>query len=66
MNRELSAIDILSVFGFMISLMNYEETIDQSTMQDTIQNAVEDIHSHLREQDKRIDLILEKIGGNVV
>lgn len=44
-----------------MSVANYNENVDQSTLQDTAQNIIEDIHAHLKMQDEKIDLILDKL-----
>ena len=62
-NRQWEALDALSVIIFLIGWFNFFENVDQSTMQDAIQNAVSDIHEHLKEQDKKMDAIIEMLGG---
>lgn len=64
-NRNIDALDVLSIFSFFIGLINYDETIDQSIMQDVVSNAVKDIHKHLSIQDAKIDEILNILGGGV-
>ena len=62
-NRQWEALDALSVISFLIGWFNFFENDDQTTMQDAIQNAVSDIHEHLKEQDKKMDAIIEMLGG---
>lgn len=65
-NKESEAfgfMDLLSIISFYYGYKNYIENIDQSQMQRTVNQAVSDIHEHLKEQDKKIDIILDKIGG---
>ena len=62
-NKQWEAIDVLSVISFLIGWFNFFENVDQSTMQDDIQDAVRDIHEHLEEQDKKMDAIIEMLGG---
>lgn len=62
-NRQWEALDALSVISFLIGWFNFFENFDQTTMQDAIQNAVSDIHEHLKEQDKKMDAIIEMLGG---
>lgn len=62
-NRQWEALDALSVISFLIGWFNFFENADQTTMQDAIQNAVSDIHEHLKEQDKKMDAIIEMLGG---
>lgn len=63
-NRQWDALDALGVVGFLIGWFNYIENVDQSTMQDAIQKAVGDVHKHLEEQDKKMDKIINMLGGD--
>lgn len=51
----------MAVLSFVIGLANYGENIDQSTLQETATNIITDIHKHLKQQDDKIDLILERL-----
>lgn len=62
MTKQFDLIDALEIIEFIVSVRNYEETIDQTTMQNTVQDAVELIQEHLKEQDKKINKILEILG----
>lgn len=59
---EFSFLDILSILSFALSVANYEENIDQSSMSQTVNTAVDDIHNHLNEQDGKIDKIINMLG----
>lgn len=59
---EFSFLDILSILSFALSVANYEENVDQSAMSETVNAAVEDIHQHLKEQDGKIDKIINMLG----
>lgn len=62
---QMSFMDALAIVSFMIGVANYGENVSQSTMQDTVSLAVEDIHSHLKAQDEKMDYILSLLkGGN--
>lgn len=63
-NRNLDWLDIIAIMSFVIGLANYEENVDQSTMNNAIKQAVKDIHSHLEEQDNKINEILELIKND--
>lgn len=39
------------------------ENVDQTTINDTVQSAVQDIHDHLSEQDEKITKILQLLEG---
>lgn len=66
--KQLDYLDILNIISFAIGLKNLEENMGQSDKQELIRNLsdkadllLKEIHGHLQEQDKKIDLILEKI-----
>lgn len=58
-NRELSLLDIISIVSFVIGVANYEENVDQSSLQQVTDKAIAEIHAHLKMQDDKIDKILE-------
>lgn len=59
------AMDVLGIMSFVLGLLNYGENLDQTKAQDLLDYALDEIHGHLQEQDKKIDLILDKIGKEV-
>ena len=62
----MNFLDALAVISFAIGLANYDENIGQSDMQNAVSFAVSDIHSHLADQDEKINkliALLEKNGG---
>lgn len=61
MGRNERVLDAMAVLSFVIGLANYGENIDQSTLQETATNIITDIHKHLKQQDDKIDLILERL-----
>lgn len=70
-NGQLDFLDILNVLSFVIGLMNYDENLTQNDKQDLMQelNAksdklLEEIHRHLTEQDKKIDIILKEVRNH--
>lgn len=66
MNRQNEQFDlILNVVSLVIGLMNFQENLTQSDKQDIVSNfdkkgdyLLNEIHSHLEKQDKKIDEIL--------
>ena len=62
----IGIIDIISIMSFIIGVKNYDENVNQSTMDKTVTSAVRDIHNHLEAQDIRIDKIIEmlEVGKN--
>ena len=70
MNNKISFLDAITLVSFVIGLQNLEMNIDQNDMQrqtqditqtadELVTKAIEDIHAHLQEQDKKIDKILK-------
>lgn len=55
--------DTLGIISFLIGVMNYNENIDQSTLQKTAKNIMSDIHEHLKEQDEKIDYVISMLEG---
>ena len=50
-------LDTLALVGFVIGLANYDENVSQSQVQQLIDKALSDIHSHLQEQDTKLKAI---------
>mgnify|MGYP006890060729 FL=1 len=65
-NGEISALDILSVFSTIVNLLTYDKLITKDFLVDDMKIMLDDIHSHLDEQDMKIDKIIEEIGGDNV
>lgn len=63
--QEISALDVVSVMGTMLGIMTYDKVITKDDLEKNMHNVLIDIHNHLEEQDKKLDLILNKIGGDV-
>lgn len=62
-NEPLGLLDILTIVGFMINIQNYGHNVDQSKLQEVMNRAMGDIHQHLKEQDSKIESILEMLKG---
>ena len=56
-------LDAMSTISCLIGIMNLTENISQTDVQNLVENAINDVHNHLLEQDKKIDKILKKLGG---
>lgn len=56
-------LDAMSTISFLIGIMNLTENISQTDVQNLVENAINDVHNHLLEQDKKIDKIIKKLGG---
>lgn len=61
--NNIEFLDILTLVDFYISILNYNENISQSQMQDVVNNAIEIIQTHLKKQDQKIDNIIELLKG---
>lgn len=68
-NNQLNFLDLINLMSFCISLMNLNENITQNDKQEMMQELskktdllLREIHQHLENQDKKIDMILEKIS----
>ena len=70
-NNQLSFLDAVNLMSFCISLMNLNENLSQGDKQD-LQNdlsekmeiILKEMHSHLKEQDIKIDKILEVVSND--
>ena len=70
-NNQLTFLDVISIMSFCISLMNLDENLSQGDKQDLQNDLAEkmeiiltEIHGHLKEQDKKIEQILEEISND--
>lgn len=61
--EQFSILDAIAIVSFLIGLANYEENVDQSQLQETINKAVEDIHNHLQSQDDKLTEIIDLLKG---
>ena len=61
--RSFDILDALAIIGFIIGVRNYEENVDQTTVQNAVQTAVDLINEHLESQDRKMDKIIEMLGG---
>ena len=57
--KQYDLLDAITMVSFIVGLLNYGENVDQTTINSTVQSAVQDIHEHLAEQDKKIMKILQ-------
>lgn len=62
-NSEWEALDVLSVINFLLGWFNFIENLDQTSVQDVIEKALDEIHEHLEQQDNKIDEIIYLLGG---
>ena len=60
--KQYDLLDAITMVSFIVGLLNYGENVDQTTINDTVQSAVQDIHGHLAKQDEKITKILQLLG----
>lgn len=65
MNRQYDLLDVLNILSFVIGLLNYDENLTQNDKQELLEELnnqtttlLEEIHAHLKEQDIKIEEIL--------
>ena len=68
-NGQFTFLDSIALISFIVGIMNYEENLTQSDKQDLqdqlnakIDLLLKEIHSHLEEQDRKIDKIMEALN----
>ena len=61
-NSQFEFLDILTILSFMLHVENQGNIIGLSDVQNEVNRAVSEIHAHLEEQDRKIELLLERIG----
>ena len=68
-NQQLQFLDYLNIASFCIGLLNLDQNLTQNDKQELVQElnnqlqaTLNDIHAHLAEQDKKIDLIMAALG----
>ena len=70
-NKQLTFLDIINLMSFCIGLMNLDENLGQGDKQELLEEfsrkadgLLQEIHSHLADQDKKIDKILEELAND--
>lgn len=53
----------MAITSFLLGMANYNENITQNTLQETAKEIISDIHNHLKEQDEKIDYIINMLEG---
>ena len=57
MNNQFDLLDKLAVASFLLGLANYEENVDQTTLQQSLQKVIDELHGHMARQDAKLDQI---------
>lgn len=71
-NNQLEFLDLLNIMSFMIGLMNLDQNMTQNDKQELQKDLgnqtsklLNELHAHLDNQDKKINLIMKKLGLEV-
>lgn len=64
-NEQFTVLDILNIISFYIGIKNLDLNLSQNTAGKMLDIAVDDIHAHLKKQDKKIDEIAKKLGVEI-
>ena len=60
-NQQFELLDILTILSFVLQVQNQGNIIGLSDVQKEVNRAVDEIHRHLEEQDRKIDLLLKEV-----
>ena len=70
-NGEFTFLDTINLTSFLVGMLNFNENLTQGDKQDLLEafsqkadNLLKEIHSHLQEQDEKIDIILEELKND--
>lgn len=58
-------LDTIAMFSFMLTMENYQNIVDQTYLQNVLNDAIEDVHKHLEKQDKKLDMIIDLLNKEV-
>lgn len=60
--QQFTVMDVLNIISFYIGLKNLDLNFTQDVAGKMLDIAVNDIHTHLNEQDKKLALIMQELG----
>lgn len=60
--QQFTVMDVLNIISFYIGLKNLDLNFTQDTAGKMLDIVVNDIHTHLNEQDKKLSLIMQELG----
>lgn len=66
MNEEFELLDLLTVLSFIMQVQNQSKLLGISDIQEDNNRVAEEIHQHLRQQDEKINKILELIANEKI
>ena len=62
MNEQLEFLDVLTIVSFVLQIQNQTRIIGMEDIQNEVNRAVREIHSHLEVQDTKLNEITEKVS----
>ena len=65
-STEFELLDLLTVLSFIMQVQNQSKLFGISDIQKDNNRVAEEIHQHLRQQDEKINKILELIGNEKI
>ena len=65
-NEEFELLDLLTVLSFIMQVQNQSKLFGISDIQEDNNRVAEEIHQHLRQQDEKINKILELISNEKI
>ncbi len=65
-STEFELLDLLTVLSFIMQVQNQSKLFGISDIQEDNNRVSEEIHEHLRQQDEKINKILELIGNEKI
>ena len=60
--QQFTVMDVLNIISFYIGLKNLDLNFTQDKAGKMLDIAVNDIHAHLKDQDEKLALIMQKLG----
>ena len=61
-NGQFEFLDVLTIMSFALQVENQGKVIGLTDVQNEVNRAIGEIHAHLEEQDRKLQLLLERIG----
>ena len=62
--QQFEFLDVLTILSFALQVENQGKVIGLTDVQNEVNRAIGEIHTHLEEQDRMIRLLLERMGEN--
>ena len=59
--NEFDFLDALNIFSVFLGIANYQENLSQSVFQKEMERQTDDLHAHLKDQDAKINKIMEML-----